>query len=139
MFAKLATVIVVLGAMFGALLVNRQQRIDAASEISRIHFRMFKHERTRTNLQAQVAAAVRPDRLRDKVVAVAVKQGGGPGAKAGRAAGDAILQAFKPIPFRSSPSSATEESLGSLGEELATGDSQRIGSKKVGSKKELGG
>jgi hypothetical protein len=64
MFAKLATVIVVLGAMFGALLVNRQQRIDAASEISRVHFRMMRHERARTSMQAQVAAAVRPDRLR---------------------------------------------------------------------------
>ena len=33
MFAKLATVIVVLGAMYGALLVNRQKRIDAASQM----------------------------------------------------------------------------------------------------------
>ncbi|MFM7052452.1 MAG: hypothetical protein ACKOYN_10020 [Planctomycetota bacterium] len=67
MFAKIATVIVVLGAMFGALLVNRQKRIDAAAEISRSHFRMLQHDRARTRLQAQVAAAVRPDRLRDKL------------------------------------------------------------------------
>ena len=40
MFAKIATIILVLGAMYGALLVNRQKRIDIASQISRIHFRM---------------------------------------------------------------------------------------------------
>ncbi len=120
MFAKLATVIVVLGAMFGALLVNRQQRIDAASEISRIHFSMIKHERARTNLQAQVAAAVRPDRLREKVrVAVGSKD---------------VLQAFKPIPFRSTPARATDEALGTIGQELAGGESNHDGAAE-----ELGG
>jgi hypothetical protein len=120
MFAKLATVIVVLGAMFGALLVNRQQRIDAASEISRIHFRMIKHERARTNLQAQVAAAVRPDRLREKVRDVV-------GTKD-------VLSAFKPIPFRASPARATDEALGTVGQELAGGEADRDGATQ-----ELGG
>lgn len=113
MFAKLATVIVVLGAMFGALLVNRQQRIDAASEISRIHFRMNKHERARTNLQAQVATAVRPDRLREKVREFVGSQN--------------VLQAFKPIPFRASPDRATDEALGVIGQELAGGEAARSG------------
>ena len=120
MFAKLATVIVVLGAMFGALLVNRQQRIDAASEISRIHFRMVKHERARTNLQAQVATAVRPDRLRDKVREVV-------------GATD-VLHAFKPIPFRASPARATDEALGPVGQELVGGE--KVGD---GAARELGG
>ena len=113
MFAKLATVIVVLGAMFGALLVNRQQRIDAASEISRVHFSMIKHERARPNLQAQVAAAVRPDRLREKVrVAVGSKD---------------VLQAFKPIPFRLTPERATDAALGALDVELAADESRETG------------
>ena len=73
MFAKLATVIIVLGAMFGALLVNRQERIDTAAEISRIHFKLEKQERERTRREAKVATSV--------------------------------------IPFRSDPSSATEEAL----------------------------
>ena len=55
MFAKIATVIVVLGAMYGALLVNRQKRIDAASQISRIHFRMQEIDHEKVRLQVQVA------------------------------------------------------------------------------------
>lgn len=117
MFAKLATVIVVLGATFGALLVNRQQRIDAASEISRTHFRMLRHERARTVLQAEVAAAVRPDRLREQIARLNAQRG----------ADADVLQAFKPIPFRSSPRQATDEALGPVGEELATGASRRDG------------
>ena len=89
MFAKLATVIIVLGAMFGALLVNRQERIDTAAEISRIHFKLEKQERERTRREAKVATSVMPDRIRTLL-------------------GD---YASKPIPFRSDPSSATEEAL----------------------------
>jgi hypothetical protein len=113
MFAKLATVIVVLGAMFGALLVNRQQRIDAASEISRVHFRMMRHERARTSMQAQVAAAVRPDRLREKVEHVAGKPD--------------VHHAFKPIPFRLTPERATDAALGALDVELAADESRETG------------
>ncbi len=119
MFAKLATVIVVLGAMFGALLVNRQQRIDAAAEISRIHFRMLKHERARTSMQAQVAAAVRPDRLRAKLADVSPPDDGG------RSGG------FKPIPFRSKPERATDEALGPLGQ-LANDDERRDAARELG-------
>lgn len=70
MFAKVATVVIVLGAMFGALLVNRQQRVDAAAEIGRSHMRIERNERARVKLQADVAAAVRPDRLRERVAAL---------------------------------------------------------------------
>ncbi len=121
MFAKLATVIVVLGAMFGALLVNRQQRIDAAAEISRIHFRMLRHDRARTALQAQVAAAVRPDRLREKLAAFE-PLGRDPGA------GSSV---FKPIPFRSKPERATDEALGPL-EQLANEDERRNAARELG-------
>ena len=121
MFAKLATVIVVLGAMFGALLVNRQQRIDAAAEISRIHFRMLRHERARTAMQAQVSAAVRPDRLRAKLADVSPSQRGEDGTTGG----------FKPIPFRSKPERATDEVLGPL-ERLANEDEQRDAARELG-------
>lgn len=93
MFAKIATVIVVLGAMYGALLVNRQHIIDNAAEISRIHFRMKKYERATVRLQAQVAAAVRPDRLRDRLNEVAHAEG----------------IEFEPIPFRYDPKAAPAE------------------------------
>ena len=89
MFAKLATVIIVLGAMFGALLVNRQERIDTAAEISRIHFKLQKQERERTRREAKVATSVMPDRIRALL-------------------GD---DQSKPIPFRQDPASATEEAL----------------------------
>lgn len=125
MFAKLVTVIVVLGAMFGALLVNRQQRIDAASEISRIHFRMLKHERARNGLQSEVAAAVRPDRLRERIASVASDSAAR--TRDGRAVQQASRdpQGFKPIPFRQAPSKATDDALGGLGTEVASGEGRR--------------
>ncbi|MDZ4830013.1 MAG: hypothetical protein SGJ09_07420 [Phycisphaerae bacterium] len=64
MVAKLAVVIIAIGAAFGALLVNRQQRIDAVAEIARSQLRMVEHRRTITRLQAAVADAVRPSELR---------------------------------------------------------------------------
>ena len=65
-------------------------------------------------VQAEVAAAVRPDRLREKIARAARTDGA-----------QDVMQAFKPIPFRTSPRRATEESLGPVGEELATGETQR--------------
>ena len=120
MFAKLATVIIVLGAMFGALLVNRQQRIDAAAEISRIHFRMQTQERERTVLQAKVAAMVRPDRLREKVTALA-KHGADKSSTNGFhniLHNSGFKGGFKPIPFRYDPASATNESLGAIDDSM---------------------
>ncbi|MCE2881174.1 MAG: hypothetical protein LW636_02260 [Planctomycetaceae bacterium] len=110
MFAKIATVIIVLGAMFGALLVNRQKRIDAAAEISRSHFRMLQHDRARTRLQAQVAAAVRPDRLRDKLEQVDEGK-------------------FKPIPNRYDPQNGEGASGGGLlvGEPVVGSRDERYG------------
>ena len=120
MFAKLATVIIVLGAMFGALLVNRQQRIDAAAEISRIHFRMQTQERERTVLQAKVAAMVRPDRLRENVTALA-KHGADKSSTNGFhniLHNSRFKGGFKPIPFRYDPASATNESLGAIDDSM---------------------
>jgi hypothetical protein len=64
MVAKLAVIIIAIGAAFGALLVNRQQRIDAVAEIARSQLRMEMHDKTIMRLQAAVAHAIRPDELR---------------------------------------------------------------------------
>ncbi|MSR41395.1 MAG: hypothetical protein EXS10_05780 [Phycisphaerales bacterium] len=64
MFAKICIIILVLGATAGALLVNRQQRVDAAAEISRMHFKLHRHERAASRLRAEIATAVRPDQVR---------------------------------------------------------------------------
>ncbi len=64
MFAKICIIILALGATAGALLVNRQQRVDAAAEISRMHFKLHRHERAASRLRAEIASAVRPDEVR---------------------------------------------------------------------------
>ncbi len=64
MFAKICIIILALGATAGALLVNRQQRVDAAAEISRMHFKLHRHERAASRLRAEIARAVRPDEVR---------------------------------------------------------------------------
>jgi hypothetical protein len=87
MFAKIATVIVVLGAMYGALLVNRQKRIDAASQISRIHFRIQQSDRERVRLQVRVARATTASAIRDRI-------------------GETKFAEYRSIPFRHDPSKA---------------------------------
>jgi len=64
MVAKLAVSIIAIGATFGALLVIRQQRIDAVAEISRAQLRMALHDKTIARLQSAVAHAIRPDELK---------------------------------------------------------------------------
>ena len=63
MFAKLAAILIGLGMTSGALLVNRQHRIDVAVETARTGDRLRREEASLGLLQAEVAAAVRPDRL----------------------------------------------------------------------------
>jgi hypothetical protein len=93
MFAKLATVIIVLGAMYGALLVNRQKRIDAASQISRMHFRILEADRERAKLQAKVARATTATELKRRI-------------------GEEKLAEYRSVPFRHDPSKATEDAMG---------------------------
>lgn len=104
MFAKLATVIVVLGAMFGALLVNRQERIDTAAEISRIHFKLERNDRERVRREAEVASKLTPNQIRELVAEIE---------KASQSAPDRDSPlVLKPIPFREDPSRATDDALG---------------------------
>jgi|GEM_PF-901037 hypothetical protein len=108
MFAKLATVIIVLGAMFGALLVNRQERIDTAAEISRIHFKLERNDRERVRREAEVASKLTPNQIRELVAAIekASEQA------SDRDASSSSPLVLKPIPFREDPSRATDDALG---------------------------
>jgi hypothetical protein len=63
MFAKLAAILIGLGMTSGALLVNRQHRIDVAVETARTGDRLRREEASLGLLQAEVAAEVRPDRI----------------------------------------------------------------------------
>lgn len=63
MFAKLAAILLGLGLTSGALLVNRQHRIDVAIETARTGDRLRREEASLGLMQSEVAAAVRPDRL----------------------------------------------------------------------------
>ncbi len=101
MFAKIATVIIVLGAMYGALLVNRQKRIDNAAQISRIHFRIQESDRERVRLQVRVARAT---------TATAIKQ----------RIGEEKFASYRAVPFRYDPSQATEGAVGALAEDSKT-------------------
>ena len=93
MFAKLATVIVVLGAMYGALLVNRQKRIDAAAQMSRIHFRLQEADHERARLQVKVARATTASELKKRI-------------------GEKKLAEYRSVPFRFDPPKATEQEMG---------------------------
>jgi len=93
MFAKIATVIVVLGAMFGALLVNRQKRIDAAAQISRIHFRIQDADHERARLQVKVAGETTAAALRARL-------------------GEERIAEYRSVPFRYDPAKATEQAMG---------------------------
>ncbi len=64
MFPKLLFIILVAGATAGALLVNRQHRIDTAHEISSLHQRLQAQEQTLWRLQSDLAHRTRPEQIR---------------------------------------------------------------------------
>lgn len=63
MVAKLAVIVLAVGAAFAALLVNRQQRIDVVADLSRSQLRMEQHRKTILRLRAAVAESVKPSEL----------------------------------------------------------------------------
>ena len=93
MFAKLVTVIVVLGVMYGALLVNRQKRIDAAAQMSRIHFRLQEADHEKVRQQVKVARETTASALRARI-------------------GEEKLAEYRAVPFRFDPAKATEQQMG---------------------------
>jgi hypothetical protein len=64
MFAKLLAIILAVGVIGCALLVNRQKRIEAAHELTRLHQRLQQHERTLWDLKARIAQRCRPEEIR---------------------------------------------------------------------------
>jgi len=66
-FWKLTLTIIVLGFAATLLLVDRQQRLDLAAEMSRTHQRMGEHERALWRLRTDIAFRTRPDRIRAEV------------------------------------------------------------------------
>ncbi len=64
MFAKLLFIIVVVAASACALLVIRQQRIDAFHEITQTYKRLSEHERTLWTMRAEIAERCRPSQVR---------------------------------------------------------------------------
>lgn len=64
MFGKLLAIVVVLGVMALALLVERQRRYETMLEISRTHARIIEQERAIWRLRADVARRVRPADVR---------------------------------------------------------------------------
>lgn len=75
MFAKLVVVLLGLGLTSGALLVNRQHRIDAAVEIGRAGERLRRQEASLGLLRAEVAKAVRPDLIAAALDGLSVEEG----------------------------------------------------------------
>lgn len=65
MFPKLLVIILVAGATAAMLLVNRQQRIDTAHDISVLHQRLLNQEQTLWRLQRDLAERIRPERVRE--------------------------------------------------------------------------
>jgi len=93
MFAKLLATLCGLGLTSGALLVNRQHRIDVAVEISRCGDRLRNQETTLALMQAEIATSIRPDRL-EEMLAVLEDPAGSDGDGTPR---------WRPIPTRFDP------------------------------------
>lgn len=99
MFVKLLAILVGLGLTSGALLVNRQHRIDVAVEISRCGDRLRAQEDSLALLQAEIARSVQPDRLRPMLNALATADAVSDPADPADPAWIAIPTRFDPIPL----------------------------------------
>jgi len=73
MFVKTLAIVLGLGLIAGALLVNRQQRIDVAVEIARTGVRLRAQEVTLGAMQARIATEVRPDRVAARLDALSAE------------------------------------------------------------------
>jgi len=63
-FGKLLLLILVLGGLSAAMLVDRQQRLDLAAEMQRTHARLRQHEQASWRLRADLAYRTRPHEIR---------------------------------------------------------------------------
>lgn len=64
MFPKLLLVIAVMGVTAGALLVNRQKRIQAAHETALLHQDLVRQRQDSWELRRRIAALCAPDGVR---------------------------------------------------------------------------
>jgi hypothetical protein len=60
MFAKIVVLILSMGLLAGALLANRQQRIQAAHDLADAQRRLVEHDRTLWRLRLEIAAQITP-------------------------------------------------------------------------------
>ena len=67
MFAKLLLVILVMAATACVLLVNRQQRIDTAHRMARVHQQVLSQQQQLWTLRRDIAIESQPDRIREAV------------------------------------------------------------------------
>lgn len=73
MFGKILLLIVVLGGLAAAMLVDRQQRLDLAATMQRTHSRLRQHEQALWRLRADLAYRARPHEIRASVERLNVK------------------------------------------------------------------
>ena len=64
LFAKLAVMLVAIGALGLGLLSLRQQRYEVSNQISKAHNRIVEQERTQWRMRAEVARRVDPADIR---------------------------------------------------------------------------
>ncbi|HMN96640.1 MAG TPA: hypothetical protein PKC43_01595 [Phycisphaerales bacterium] len=123
MFAKLFLVILVLGGTAGALLVDRQQRLDLAAELARTHRRLRQHEHALWRLRTEIDFATRPADVRRALERLDRKMVPIPGRLDQRAA-IASPAPVPPVPGRRPPARRTErpadESTAALPEAAAS-------------------
>lgn len=67
MFGKIALLILVLGGLAAAMLVDRQQRLDLAAAMQRTHARLRQHEQAIWRLRADLAYRTRPHEIRTSI------------------------------------------------------------------------
>jgi hypothetical protein len=69
-FAKIAFLILSVGAVACVLLSIRQSRIQTAHEMARCIERINEHDRTLWRLRSEIASMITPDRVEQRVVAL---------------------------------------------------------------------
>jgi cell division protein FtsL len=65
MFAKLLVIVLAIGLIAAALLMIRQQRLDAVHEMAQIHRRVNEQQTSLWLMRTRIADRCRPDRIRE--------------------------------------------------------------------------
>lgn len=70
LFAKIAVIVLGLGAMGLGLLALRQQRYEVSNQISRAHNRIVEQDRAHWRIRVDLARRVEPAQLRESAAAI---------------------------------------------------------------------